>query len=50
MEDETFGGKSQGSGSQFVGEMMSMDVEIPISNFGSEDINVRRDGKIDKST
>lgn len=50
MEDETFGGKSQGSGSQFVGEMMSMDVEIPISKFGSEDINVRRDGKIDKST
>lgn len=50
MEDEIFGRKSQASGSQFIGEIISMDVEILTSNFGGEAINVERDGKIDKST
>lgn len=47
---QDFGGRSQGSGSPCIGGIISLDVKIPKLNFDSEDVNVGRQGNIDKST
>lgn len=50
MEGRILGGKSQGSESQCIREIISIDMKIPKSDFGSEDVHVGRDGNIDRST